>query len=276
MPNFNSNISGITAGVLALVKTAPPQKTAPNEGTQDPEINRYPSDKSASLNALVAAAGVRFGATQPSSSPVSTKNDDYPNLTPQDEQLIDEKLSSIDHYPYDGFSREDLKKLIEKDLNEAKGTVESLLGHSVSLNDKEIKTAIDNIVINAKDPARISLDVQQILQDNINLSPEEEKYLDTQQRPYYPPFWMPQDQYGTANGILKNLVGLVDAKTGGHMSDADIDRLWGIMQNYVNANPNVVQDFLDCGWNGAHQDGINFTVQDYQNILAQYFASSGT
>lgn len=249
------------------------QNPAPDEATKNPGTNRPPSDKSSALAALVASA--QYGTIQTSSS-TPAKNDDYPNLTPQDEQLIDEKLSSIKNYPYEGMSREDLQKTLEKELNNDKGMVESLLGHSVSLNDKEIKTAIDNIVIKMKEPAQQFTDVAQILQDNENLSPEEAAYLTTQHQPYYPPFWMSGDDYGSAQGILKNLVGLVDAKTGGHMSHADMDRLWNTLESYVNANPNVRQDFNDCGYDGRSQYGINLTVQDYQNILKQYFASSGT
>ncbi|PWU09570.1 MAG: hypothetical protein C5B47_03265 [Verrucomicrobia bacterium] len=211
--------------------------------------------------------------------PPPKKDNEYPYLTDQDKQTIHDNVPSDPSACGKFGSQEALEKAMDEKFNEAKKEAALLLGKDpadIKISSFAAYEVFTDLVTEQPNDNPAQFDaLRNIIKDNTKLSPEEDTYLHTQKQMYYPPFYKDGDRYGTSNDILDNLVRIIDNKNGSHMSNSDIDRLWSIYSQYVDAHPSTFQVFNHAQWcGGEDQYGVKLSAQDYQNIIAQFMGNT--
>ncbi len=264
---FTDIYRGVSETVLRDGKNKSNASTTPPSENSSPNNAKPTSPLTSKLNDLIAKNGLK--KTQLISTPASAPqdSDDYPNLTDKDKEMIrkaiqDDIKGGMKFPSWRGFKTEaEYEQTLDKILDTAKGQAAALLGKKatdLSLNDWTILSVRSSLcLINDKafeDVCRPANLLADIISYNFPASlptPEEKNYI------YGGPL-IPGEGSGMAFEQVAILIQIIDTKNGGHMSGADIQRLWGKFKNYVKDHPNVLQG-----------DGINLSTQDYKNILNQ-------
>ncbi len=244
--------------------------------TSPPSNNPPPSDENSTspskrkLTALCIESSTPKKAKLESTPPPSPQNsDDYPNLTPEEKKMIHEKAASSG-FPRNGYTEQEFEKYLDQQINAAKGQVAKLLGKKpsdISINDNILRDAVDSLLCWDKSNQDAFNNFTNILNANTpDISPEEEKYASQYNaRSHYA--GIPGDVSGNYEEALRDLIRLIDAKTGKPMSKDDIDRLWEKFRNYVIDHHDVQP--LDA-WKNR---GTILSDKDFNNLISDYILS---